>query len=502
MMNSITSVFDFSESNRLTIGQDSNNNNNYDNKNHTNTSETNRSPPSPGPYDLPESMAVAPIPCTLNNINLVTAAGPLKKRTAPVKHKAPAASAQSSSRPKKPRRAIPENKEFIPENEEPTEADVVGGRGGRSNHHAGNRPYWIKILGSRHYYRTCQSDAAKTMIAQGILSYIKDEKGGRFLNLDSKTNRWFILPDVVVLDKIKQALRDKYVPFWAKNMDIPIIPPGSFKENGQDTSGSGSSGNNNDRLSFPLLSNPDDGNKLGFLLSASRAAATSNSFTAAIPTMDDALKCKIDTLASFRRMTPTAAAVDNRMSFAFPPVGTAAPSFGLGMFHSLQNANLLSSMASLGGGGGLGAASLGAFTGAGVSHGFGIGGNSGAPSLSSLPPASYVSAAAAGGLFNSSGLQSSDVERIWKDSILSGDAKSVDLLHSLTGGGFASIGSLGATSFGFLDSMGPTAAVAPTYGNGGKDSSSSPKPPGNSGTTQNKKTDWIAMFKSLKKEEV
>ena len=42
--------------------------------------------------------------------------------------------------------------------------------------------------------------------------------GARFLNIDSSNKRWFILSDAVVLDKIKQALRDKYVPFWAKDL--------------------------------------------------------------------------------------------------------------------------------------------------------------------------------------------------------------------------------------------------------------------------------------------
>ena len=37
------------------------------------------------------------------------------------------------ARIRKPRRAIPNEKEFIPENEQPTQTDVVGGRGGEWN---------------------------------------------------------------------------------------------------------------------------------------------------------------------------------------------------------------------------------------------------------------------------------------------------------------------------------------------------------------------------------
>ena len=64
------------------------------------------------------------------------------------------------------------------------------------------------------------ADHEKARIANGILKYVKQELKGRFLNIDSKTKRWYILPDAVVLDKIKQALRDKYIPYWARELKI------------------------------------------------------------------------------------------------------------------------------------------------------------------------------------------------------------------------------------------------------------------------------------------
>lgn len=527
MMNSITSLLDFAKTSAALAR---NNDNNNTNDNAVSASTTSR--PSLGPYDLPEAMAAHPIPSTLTNINIKKAAAavPLKKRCTGVKHKAPTPKTQQQeqqrqqntnkdsskdNKTKKPRRAIPENKEYIPENEQPTDADVVGGRGGRSNHHAGNRPYWIKILGSRFHYRTCQSDTAKTAIAKDILDFIKVDKGGRFLNLDSKTNRWFVLPDAVVLDKIKQALRDKYIPFWAKNMNIPVLPPGGISaasmmegNNSWNTNNNSSFGQSMGAMSNQLKK-PDDGNKLGFLLSAGRAAAA-NSSMAAIPTMDDALKCKID--ATFGqgsgRSNPTANSGGSSAPtpFAFPGVarngGGAASnaSLGMGMFHSVHNVNLLASMASLGGGNGGDASG-------GVSHGFGVGGNSGAPSLGGggVPPPYSSSAAAAGSLFNSTGLQSSDLERLFGNSSKMVDgAKSVDLLQSLagTGGGMPSLGSLGAISFGLPDSL--TAAAA---AGGGDKGSTSSAPTGAASTTTTttgaKKTDWNAMFKTaLKKEEV
>ena len=47
---------------------------------------------------------------------------------------------KSTNKRKKPRRAIPENKQFLPLGEEPSNDDVVGGRGGRSNHVCNTMP--------------------------------------------------------------------------------------------------------------------------------------------------------------------------------------------------------------------------------------------------------------------------------------------------------------------------------------------------------------------------
>jgi hypothetical protein len=81
----------------------------------------------------------------------------------------------------------------------------------------------------------------------------------------------------------------------------------------------------------------------------------------------------------------------------------------------------------------------------GIAHGFGMGGNSGAPSLG-LPPQSA-------GLLNSFALRSADMEPYLNASQFGGTAKSIDMLRSLTGGGIASIGSLGGLSIGFSDGL-------------------------------------------------
>lgn len=73
------------------------------------------------PIDKGTTAAAPPTEVVANEEKLV----PNKKTSRPVKCSTP--------RPKKPRRAIPEKKDYIPEDEQPNPADVVGGRGGRSN---------------------------------------------------------------------------------------------------------------------------------------------------------------------------------------------------------------------------------------------------------------------------------------------------------------------------------------------------------------------------------
>lgn len=63
----------------------------------------------------------------------------------------------------------------------------------------------MKILEARSVYRACASDVAKSQIAQSIKDYVCIILGGRFLNLDDQTKRWFVLPDNVVLDKVREC---------------------------------------------------------------------------------------------------------------------------------------------------------------------------------------------------------------------------------------------------------------------------------------------------------
>jgi len=158
--------------------------------------------------------------------------------------------ANGSSKKRKPRKIIPVIKEYV----EVTENDVLFGRGGRSNHHSGNKVYRDIVTDHQEKYQKCTSKSEKTKVAQSIVDYVNDTIGGRFLELDknivdqSKYNKnkeleeklqgqeqgktkkegantdtittsdskeqeqqqlsWYLVPNVVARTKVGQALRE------------------------------------------------------------------------------------------------------------------------------------------------------------------------------------------------------------------------------------------------------------------------------------------------------
>jgi len=119
-------------------------------------------------------------------------------------------------KPKRQRRVIPENKTDLYISDEPTPNDVVSGRGGAANHHEGNKPYWRLILKHRNEYKYCGHDNfKKNDIAMKVIKSVR-EKHGRFLQREASNGRWFRIPEKVIMDKVKQALRDEYVPLFMK----------------------------------------------------------------------------------------------------------------------------------------------------------------------------------------------------------------------------------------------------------------------------------------------
>jgi hypothetical protein len=113
----------------------------------------------------------------------------------------PAAPKSKSKR--KPRKVIPKHKEFV---DIYTDVDVLFGRGGRSNHHPGNKNYRDKIMETQDYYRSRDKNE-KTQVAQNLVDSVVKE-GGRFLELCKVASRWYLVPNIVARRKVGQALRE------------------------------------------------------------------------------------------------------------------------------------------------------------------------------------------------------------------------------------------------------------------------------------------------------
>ena len=117
--------------------------------------------------------------------------------------------------PPRRRRPLPEERVYI--QGVPRENDVIAGQGGGMNLHPGNIAYLNSILEWRETYWESQTNAEKNTVALEIVDFIRSQNG-RFVQMENgEINRWFVLPDKFVIRKVKQALRDRYVPTWARN---------------------------------------------------------------------------------------------------------------------------------------------------------------------------------------------------------------------------------------------------------------------------------------------
>jgi len=80
-------------------------------------------------------------------------------------------------------------------------------RGGRSNHHPGNKMYRDLVTEMQDHYRTCDKNE-KTKVAQSIVDRVNNEQHGRFLERDPSTGKHYIVPNLMARRKVGQALRE------------------------------------------------------------------------------------------------------------------------------------------------------------------------------------------------------------------------------------------------------------------------------------------------------
>jgi len=90
------------------------------------------------------------------------------------------------------------------------ETDVLLGRGGLANNHPGNKAYQRQKEEMQARY-LASSKEQKTIISMELVEFIH-ARGGRFLKLDRRTQRWFEITDKEARRKASQTLRDINTP--------------------------------------------------------------------------------------------------------------------------------------------------------------------------------------------------------------------------------------------------------------------------------------------------
>ena len=128
--------------------------------------------------------AVASAPEVVGGVNGVTSEPPKKKR---------------KRRPRK--KIVPEVKEYV----EPTHLDVLLGRGGKSNHHPGNKRYREEVQNLQSWYLGVEDKNEKTDLSQCLVDYVHSYDG-RFLYKDEIG--WYVVPNIISRRKASQALRE------------------------------------------------------------------------------------------------------------------------------------------------------------------------------------------------------------------------------------------------------------------------------------------------------
>lgn len=118
----------------------------------------------------------------------------------------PASSAAKKKRNRAPRKkVVPKEKVYV----EPQTLDVLCGRGGKSNHHEGNKRYREEVDNLKEWYNNIDEKESKTDLSQCLVDYV-ESYGARFLEHDGRG--WYIIDNIVARRKASQALREDTDP--------------------------------------------------------------------------------------------------------------------------------------------------------------------------------------------------------------------------------------------------------------------------------------------------
>ena len=109
---------------------------------------------------------------------------------------------------------------------EPHENDVLYGRGGGTNHHAGNKIY-RRMVEERKLDYVNSKRLDKPLVALEIIRKWRGQSPpGRFLKMDEKSGTWEDVGDKKAREKTSQALREKAPEIRRKQEEDAMIKAG------------------------------------------------------------------------------------------------------------------------------------------------------------------------------------------------------------------------------------------------------------------------------------
>jgi hypothetical protein len=91
--------------------------------------------------------------------------------------------------------------------------DVLCGRGGRSNHHTGNKRYRQVVGHMKYAYQQCPAKTLKTDLSRAIVEHCCSY-GARFVKQDEAAGKYYVLTKAEARKKTSQALRETKAIKW------------------------------------------------------------------------------------------------------------------------------------------------------------------------------------------------------------------------------------------------------------------------------------------------
>jgi hypothetical protein len=98
---------------------------------------------------------------------------------------------------------------LLPESFEPSDDDVLVGRGKTCFNHVGNQRFRVKVTDYLEEYSRAKTKADKSVILTKVVSEVRKKSPlGGFVKKDNKTSRWFEVGDFLAREKTSQCFRD------------------------------------------------------------------------------------------------------------------------------------------------------------------------------------------------------------------------------------------------------------------------------------------------------